>query len=113
MTPSGEQALPAEPLVGPVLVVGAGLIGASVAMALTRAGISAFIRDVDPRVAHVASSRGAGSDQDMDGAPQLVVVATPPDHLSGEISRALAAYPAPVVPDVGARTPHTPAAHTI
>lgn len=93
--------MPAEPLVGPVLVVGAGLIGASVAMALTRAGITAHIRDVDPRVAHVASSRGAGSDRDPDGAPQLVVVATPPDHLSAEIARALAAYPAAVVTDVG------------
>jgi prephenate dehydrogenase len=90
-----------EPLPGPVLVVGAGLIGASVAMALSRAGVQTYIRDVDPAVAHVASSRGAGSDADIAGAPALVVVATPPDDLGPEVERALTEFPTAVVTDVG------------
>jgi prephenate dehydrogenase len=90
-----------EPPVGPMLVVGAGLIGASVAMALTRAGVETYIRDVDPTVAHVASSRGAGVDGPLPVTPTLVVVATPPDELGPEIGRVLAEYPTAVVTDVG------------
>lgn len=91
----------AHTLDGPVLVVGAGLIGASVAMALTRAGVETYIRDIDPTVAHVAASRGAGSELEPRIPPRLVVVATPPDLLSPEIARALADFPAAVVTDVG------------
>ncbi|MBA2698191.1 MAG: prephenate dehydrogenase [Nocardioidaceae bacterium] len=87
---------------GPVLVVGAGLIGGSVAMALSRAGIEVFITDVDRRAAHVASSRGAGSEEAPDpDRVRLVVVATPPDHLGSEIIAALETYPRAVVTDVG------------
>ncbi|MBA2444469.1 MAG: prephenate dehydrogenase/arogenate dehydrogenase family protein, partial [Nocardioidaceae bacterium] len=86
---------------GPVLVVGAGLIGASVGMALTRAGVPTHICDVDPDIAHVAAVRGAGSDLPLDGQPGLVVVATPPDHLADAVARALQDFPAAVVTDVG------------
>lgn len=86
---------------GPVLVVGAGLIGASVAMALSRAGVATHVRDVDATAAHVASSRGAGSDTAPPVEPALVVVATPPDALAAEIAQALRAHPAAVVTDVG------------
>jgi len=82
-------------------VVGAGLIGASVAMALTRAGVETYVRDLDPKVAHVAASLGAGSDDRLPQAPTLVVVATPPDVLGAEILKALLAYPSAVVTDVG------------
>ncbi len=90
-----------EPLAGPVLVVGAGLIGASVGMALVRAGVPTHVYDVDPDVAHVAASRGAGSDLPPPRPPALVVVATPPDHLAAAIASALQDYPAAVVTDVG------------
>ncbi len=90
-----------DPVVGPVLVVGAGLIGASVAMALTRAGVETFIHDIDPTVAHVAASRGAGSRHQPGPSPRLVVVATPPDQLGSEIARALVDFPGAVVTDVG------------
>jgi prephenate dehydrogenase len=98
MTTEGEDE---ESLTGPVLVVGAGLIGGSVAMALSRAGVQTHIRDVDPGIAHVASSRGAGTDRELAASPTLVVVATPPDELGPEVARALAGYPAAVVTDVG------------
>lgn len=89
------------PLPGPVLVVGAGLIGASVAMALERAGVTTYVKDVDAVVARVAASRGAGSDGDLEGSPTLVVVATPPDQLGAEILSALRSFPDAVVTDVG------------
>lgn len=86
---------------GPVLVVGAGLIGASVAMALTRAGVETYVRDIDATAAQVAASRGGGSVAQLPVEPALVVVATPPDVLGAEIARALRAYPSAVVTDVG------------
>ncbi len=88
-------------LTGPVLVVGAGLIGASVGMALGRAGVKTYLVDTDASIAHVAASRGAGSDDPAPDDVALVVVATPPDQLGAEIGRALSAYPDAVVTDVG------------
>ena len=88
-------------LAGPVLVVGAGLIGASVGMALSRAGVKTYLQDADRTAAHVAASRGAGSDEPPPEDLALVVVATPPDELGTEIARALTAYPDAIVTDVG------------
>lgn len=95
-TPQSEPQLS-----GPVLVVGAGLIGTSVALALTRAGVATYLRDADRTVAHIAASRGAGSDSELPADPTLVVVATPPDALGAEIAAALMTCPAAVVTDVG------------
>lgn len=86
----------------PVLVIGTGLVGASVAQALTRAGLQVHLQDRMPSHAQVAASRGAGTTE----APQadkirLVVVAVPPDALAGVISGALATYPNATVTDVG------------
>ena len=85
----------------PVLVVGAGLIGASVAMALTRAGVETYVRDIDATAAQVAASRGGGSAGSLPREPALVIVATPPEVLGAEIARALRAHPSAVVTDVG------------
>jgi prephenate dehydrogenase len=85
----------------PTLVVGAGLIGASVGMALRRAGVEVYVDDADTAVAHVAASRGAGVEGRPADPPALVVVATPPDELSTEIASAMAAFPHAVVTDVG------------
>ena len=82
-------------------MVGAGLIGSSVGMALARAGVKTYVVDSDPTVAHVAASRGAGSGDPVPEDVALIVVATPPDHLGAEIGRALTAYPDAVVTDVG------------
>lgn len=89
-------------LSGPVLVVGAGLLGTSIGLALRRSGIEVLLRDIDRRNVTIAGSLGAGVD---DGAadhapPQLVVVAVPPDHLAEEVVAALRTTDA-VVTDVG------------
>lgn len=89
-------------LVGPVLVVGAGLLGTSIGLALRRGGIEVLLRDIDRRNITIAGSLGAGLDAaavDHD-PPQLVVVAVPPDHLAEEIIAALRRTDA-VVTDVG------------
>ncbi len=88
-------------LAGPVLVVGAGLIGTSIGLALARRGIATYLHDSDQINAHIASSRGAGSDGVLHVAPQLVVVATPPESLGNQIAAALSSHPTAAVTDVG------------
>lgn len=98
---TGEQG-PTGPLTGPVLVVGAGLLGTSIGLALRRRGVEVLLRDVNPQNVTIASSVGAGVDAATvpDVAPQLVVVAVPPDHLAPEIVAALDGTDA-FVTDVG------------
>lgn len=96
-----DAAVGGDDVVGPVLIVGAGLIGTSIGLALSRNGIATYLRDADPTVAHIAASRGAGSDVLTTTQPQLVVVATPPECLGTEIARALADFPQAAVTDVG------------
>lgn len=90
-----------DPFVGPVLVVGAGLIGTSVALALVRRGVAVQVSDIDPVHEAVASSRLAGEASRPADEPRLVVVATPPDHLASAVAAALRARPGAVVTDVG------------
>jgi prephenate dehydrogenase len=85
----------------PVLIVGTGLIGTSVGLALARAGVTAQLTDSNRGAAQVAAVRGAGIDHQRDTTPGLVLVATPPDHLVAEIAAALSAYGGAVVTDVG------------
>jgi prephenate dehydrogenase len=92
----------AEPdlLVGPVEVVGAGLLGTSIGLACRRAGIDVILTDSSSENLRTASGLGAGRPRTDNDRPQLVVVAVPPDHLGTEIARALASTDA-VVTDVG------------
>jgi len=86
----------------PALVVGTGLVGASVALALTRAGVTVHLSDRTSSHARVAASLGGGSTSrpDPDGV-RLVVVAVPPDALAAVVEESLAAYPHATVTDVG------------
>jgi prephenate dehydrogenase len=85
---------------GPVLVVGAGLLGTSIALALRRHGIDVALRDISAENLRIASGLGASNVDVVDVRPQLVVVAVPPDHLAGQIVAALDHGDA-VVTDVG------------
>lgn len=96
----GESAT-AGPLTGPVRIVGAGLLGTSIGLALRRRAIDVLLRDVNPRNVEIAGSLGAGvAEGAAEGGVQLVVVAVPPDHLADEIVAALTGSDA-VVTDVG------------
>lgn len=87
-------------LVGPVEVVGTGLLGTSIALACRRAGLEVLLTDASPDHVRTASALGAGRPRAEGDRPQLVVVAVPPDHLGAEIVRALEASDA-FVTDVG------------
>ncbi|GAA3307326.1 prephenate dehydrogenase [Streptomyces cinereospinus] len=59
------------------LVIGTGLIGTSVALALVQRGVAVHLADHDPGQARTAAALGAGTDQAPDGPVDLAVVAAP------------------------------------
>jgi prephenate dehydrogenase len=85
---------------GPVLVVGAGLLGTSIGLALRRQSVPVLLRDVAHQNLSIASGLGAGEAAGPESRPQVVVVAVPPDHLADEIVHVLKETDA-VVTDVG------------
>lgn len=78
-----------EALVGPVEIVGVGLIGTSIGLACRRAGLEVLLTDPSDDHLRTASGLGAGRVRTDGDVPQLVVVAVPPDHLGEQIARAL------------------------
>ena len=85
-----------------VVVVGVGLIGASIGSALTQQGWSVFLRDAKSSHARVAETLGAGSTDTPSAADvDLVVVAVPPRALAAVVREALETYPNAAVTDVG------------
>jgi prephenate dehydrogenase len=89
------------PLRGPVLVIGCGLIGTSVGLALRHRGVTVHLRDEDPQVAATAADLGAGDTAAPASDPAVVVVAVPPDHVGPVVVEALRTWPQAVVTDVG------------
>lgn len=91
-----------DALPGPVEIVGAGLIGTSIALACRRAGVDVVLTDTSAENVRTATGLGAGRAKGDDDRPGLVVVAVPPDHLGEAIGRALdTAGEDTVVTDVG------------
>ncbi|MFT4010152.1 MAG: prephenate dehydrogenase [Nocardioidaceae bacterium] len=84
----------------PVLVVGAGLLGTSIGLALSAAGIEVLLRDSSPEHLRTASGLGAGRAAGPQDRPGLVVVAVPPDHVGAAVAEALNTTEA-IVTDVG------------
>ncbi|MGI9135959.1 MAG: prephenate dehydrogenase/arogenate dehydrogenase family protein, partial [Candidatus Nanopelagicales bacterium] len=85
---------------GPVLVVGTGLIGTSIGLSLRRAGIDVLLDDVVPGQAIVARELGAGELLTEDAKPQIVVVSVPPRHAASTLARVSRDFPHAVVTDV-------------
>lgn len=79
---------PVTALRGPVRIVGTGLIGTSIGLALARLGVVVELVDGDPDNALMAERIGAGS-RLVQLEPQLVVVAVPPDHVGAVIAEQL------------------------
>lgn len=91
-----------EVCLSPALVIGTGLVGASVAQALNRAGVDVHLQDARHSHAVVAASRGAGTLAQLDADEyKLIVVAVPPASLANVIADALVRYPNATVTDVG------------
>lgn len=87
-------------LTGPVLIIGSGLLGASIGLGLRAAGCEdVYVQDISPTAEAVAQDIGAGtsfsslSEQERAAfAPQLVVVAAPPDVAGIVCAQALRMY---------------------
>lgn len=88
------------PVEGPILIVGSGLLGASVGLALRRAGVAVWIDDIDPDCLEQALERGAGErwDRALD-TPRLVVVAVPPESAGAVMAEAMR-FPDATITDV-------------
>lgn len=85
-----------------VLVVGTGLVGASIGCALTAEGFTVHLRDRSASHARVAAELGAGTvETPVAGEIDLVVAAVPPRNLPEVIAEALLTYPRATVTDVG------------
>lgn len=79
----GPSAPPAE--LRSVLVVGAGLIGASIGLVLRARGVQVYLRDADAEALALAVQRGAGLPDGERGAVDLAVVAVPPDRAAAVV----------------------------
>ena len=86
---------------GPVLIVGTGLLGTSLALALRTADVEVQLSDTSPTSLALARDIGAGTPHDKHSPePQIVVVATPPDVTADVVVAQLSAHPNAVVTDV-------------
>jgi prephenate dehydrogenase len=84
------------------VIIGTGLIGASIGCALTQVGYRVHLRDHTISHARVAASLGAGTvDPPENLQVQLVVVAVPPAAIADVVVEALQTYPQATVTDVG------------
>lgn len=84
-----------------VLIIGSGLIGTSVGLALRAAGYPVWLMDRNSDALAEAVQRGAGNAwQDDEPDPDLVVVAVPPRHVVDVVAHALHRWPAATVTDV-------------
>jgi prephenate dehydrogenase len=82
-------------------VVGTGLLGASVGLALTTRGVDVTLSDPSRTALALARDVGAGRPAAPDDAePALVVVAAPPDVTADVVRAELAAHPGAVLTDV-------------
>jgi len=83
-----------------VRIVGTGLIGASLGIALSRRGFAVSLDDPSPTAAALARDLGAGVlAADNPSTPDVVVVAAPPDVVADVVRAELARWPDAVVTD--------------
>lgn len=87
-------------LAGPVRIVGTGLLGTSIGLALTARGVDVSLADVSPSSVRLAVDYGAGRIAQPGDAPELIVVCVPPDVTATTVAAELAASPEALVTDV-------------
>ena len=83
-----------------VRIVGTGLIGTSLGIALSRRGHAVTLSDPSPTAVALARDLGAGALPDDTEDPELVVVAAPPDVAGAVVAKELDRWPDAVVTDV-------------
>ena len=82
-----------------IRIVGCGLIGTSIGLALSRSGFRVSLSDPSPTSQAIARDMGAG-EIDVTDAPEVVVVAAPPDVVVSVVRAELDRWPGAVVTDV-------------
>lgn len=83
-----------------IRIIGTGLLGTSLGLAL-RHRHDIQLEDASPMTAALAQDLGAGTEAEpASPAPELVIVATPPDVAADTVNRALAQFPDSFVTDV-------------
>ncbi len=87
-------------LTGPIKIVGTGLIGTSIGLALRSKGLEVLLEDASPAVLNLAIDFGAGAKFQSGTEPELVIVCTPPDVTAQVVATELKAHPGTTVTDV-------------
>ena len=87
-------------ITGSVRVVGAGLLGTSIGLALSKQGVDVIVSDASPAAQALAIDYGAGRAPKTGDRPSLIVVCVPPDITADLVSAELRQYPEAVVTDV-------------
>lgn len=100
---------------GPVLIVGTGLLGASLGLCLQAGGVPVYLSDISPTSERLGADMGAGVSAGAEvlsaedtffapggsaAAPSLVIIATPPDVAGLTVVKALRRFPQAIVTDV-------------
>jgi prephenate dehydrogenase len=83
-----------------VHIIGAGLLGTSIGLALSEKGVDVTLADASPTAVRLAVDYGAGRAPRADDRPRLVVVAVPPDVTAATVAQALVEHPDAIVTDV-------------
>ncbi|MCA6094668.1 prephenate dehydrogenase [Streptomyces sp. SCA3-4] len=81
-------------------VVGTGLIGTSIALALSRRGVMVHLDDTDTTAARTAEALGAGTLRPPSAPVDLAVLAVPPAHIGAVLARCQSESLAHVYTDV-------------
>ena len=85
----------------PVLIIGTGLLGTSIGLALREAGGEVWLSDQSPSALSLAVDYGAGVAHTDDlGEPALCIVAVPPDVTAERVRECLERFPEAAVIDV-------------
>jgi prephenate dehydrogenase len=83
-----------------VRIVGAGLLGTSIGLALTKQGVDVAVTSKSSKSTDLAISYGAGRSAEENDDPDLIVVCVPPQLTAEIVARELVAFPNAVVTDV-------------
>jgi prephenate dehydrogenase len=83
-----------------VRIVGTGLLGTSIGLALREGGVDVVLANRSPAALRLAIDYGAGRAAADDDAPGIIIVAVSPDSTAGIVAMELAAHPDALVTDV-------------
>ena len=85
---------------GEVRIIGAGLLGTSIGLALSKLGVDVSVEDLSPAVQSLSIDYGAGRRPAEDDSPALVIVCVPPDVTAEVVAKALRDFEHATVTDV-------------